>query len=106
LNVGDFARAQEVLRRSLRIQPTAHAWVNLAEAERRSGALIEAEASYRQALALEPELVAARRGLGILLAADPARAAEARQLLEPIAAASPEDAEVRDALVSMAVRGR
>jgi tetratricopeptide (TPR) repeat protein len=101
LNTGDFPGAVDVLRRSIRLSPTAHAWVNLAEAEKRSGAPADAEASYRAALALDADMQAAKRGLGLLLASDPNRAAEARSLLAPLAALLPVDEEVRAALAAL-----
>jgi tetratricopeptide (TPR) repeat protein len=101
LNLGDHARAIKVLSPATRREPSPIAWVNLAEAERRSGATAAAEAAYRECLRLDPDLVPARRGLGLLLAATGGAPAEARALLAPLAAADPADAEVVAALARL-----
>jgi tetratricopeptide (TPR) repeat protein len=104
LNVGKYEQAIRELRVALRRGPTPQAWVNLAEAQSRSQAPLQAEESFRAALALDPRFVPASRGLGLLLAADPTRAEEARGLLEPLAAVSPTDAELTATLARLGKR--
>lgn len=70
-------------------------WVNLAQAERRSGDLARAEVSARRALVLGPADGLARRLLGEILA-EQHRHAEAAEILAPLAA---DDAADPDALV-------
>jgi protein O-mannosyl-transferase len=105
LNLGDYPRAIGVLQAALHDAPTVEGWVNLAEAQKRNGDSQAAEHSYREALALDSEQVAARRGLGLLLADAPRRASEARQLLEPVLASNRDDTEVRSALERLRARG-
>jgi Flp pilus assembly protein TadD len=74
------------------------AWVNLAQAQWRSGRLIDAERSFRAALQIERDSDLARRGLGLLLASQSGRDDEARTVLLPFVAENPQDDEASTAL--------
>jgi tetratricopeptide (TPR) repeat protein len=106
LNLGDYAGAIAVLQDAVRRAPSGPAWTNLAEAQSRSGAVDAGIASFREALRLDPNLVAAQRGLGLLLAGRPADAAEARRLLQWVGASRPDDSEVKTALDRLSSGGR
>jgi len=98
LDAGNYAGAIAVLESVVRDNPSPNAWINLANAQSRAGSGDAAEASFRNALQLEPNSEPARRGLGLLLAGRGGRGAEARQWLEPLAAAHPGDEEIAAAL--------
>jgi Flp pilus assembly protein TadD len=84
--LGETARAEELLRRSLALQPGNHQFrVNLGNVLRRAGRLMEAETEYRAALAQEPGASKARHQLALTLDDLGRRGeaeAECRRLLE------------------------
>jgi predicted O-linked N-acetylglucosamine transferase (SPINDLY family) len=69
LRRGDLATAQVAIEQSLALSSQASVWSNLGAVRRGAGRLVEAEAAYRAALALDPGLADARRNLVNLLAA-------------------------------------
>lgn len=104
LNLGDYAKAGAVLQKAIEMRPTSQAYVNLGEAQNRGGDAPAAESSFRAALRLEPELVAARRSLGLLLVERGGQAAEAREHLQAVLVQTPEDSVAAAALSRL--RGR
>ena len=102
LNRGDAVRAVRWLQAALRRGPSVVAFVNLAEAQKRTGNTAAAEAAFREAARMDPMLPAARRGLGLLLAERPGQEAAARRLLESLPEGdSGPDSEVEAALTRL-----
>ena len=62
---GDFARAVDLIQRSLAIKPAAHVYANLCNALNQLGRWAEAEAAGRSAVWLDPTAPAARCNLGV-----------------------------------------
>ena len=81
LDMGDYARAIVTLQAALRHGASSQAYLNLGLAEERSGDTAAAGRSFREALRLDPGSARGRRELGLLLADEPGRGAEARELL-------------------------
>ena len=75
-----FAEAVAQLRRSVELCPQAATWSNLGAALRADRQSAEAEAAYRRALLLQPDLVSAGRNLANLLI-DASRLTEAEAVL-------------------------
>ena len=98
LEQGNYARAISELRTSLRQSPSSYAYVNLGQAQKRTGDSGAAESSFREAVRLDPKLTRAKLELGLLLAGQSGREAEARELLEALPASTPPDAEVQSVL--------
>lgn len=104
LNLGDYGRASAELQKAISMRPTSHAYINLGEAQSRSGEAAAAEKSFREALRLDPKLLQARRSLGLMLSERGGAMAEARELLQDVVARSPEDSVAAAALAR--TRGR
>lgn len=81
-NIGEYEAAILDLTEAINLDAgRAEVWCNLAHAQAAKGSVSEAEASFRKALELEPDLDQAVSGLGVLLLAG-GRSGESISLLE------------------------
>lgn len=81
-NIGEYGAAAEDLKEAINLDGNrAELWCNLAHAQAASEEVAEAEASFRKALELQPDLDQAVSGLGVLLLAG-GRAGESISFLE------------------------
>jgi len=94
---GDDAAAISEFERSLAIQPSPSAWINLGALRERNGDLQAALVAYEAALALDPDDVAALHYAGRVLLRS-GRTDQARALLERAVVLAPDRPDIREML--------
>ena len=101
----DLVSARRWCSSSLKLKPVfPEAFATLGSISRREGQKKEAESWLRRSLETAPGNPAVVRELGLLLASEPGRKAEARALLEPLVRAWPDDEEAVKVLRGLGAR--